>query len=75
MSTPTSILLKPTHFLFEHKAYALSDLKPEINLPELKLDAPINIKLQGEDYIIEVNLKLELNLNGSTNKAYLIKAW
>jgi hypothetical protein len=60
-SAKTSIDSKPSHFVFEHKAYALSD----INLPELKLSTPISISLQNQDYCLDVNPELDLELNGS----------
>lgn len=65
---------KPSHFMFEHKAYALSDIKSEINLPELKLSTPINIGLQDQDYYLHLNPDLDLELNGLTiSKPVLLK--
>lgn len=51
----------PTHFLFEHKAYAITD----INLTELKLSKPINISLQEQQYFLSADSDLELELNGT----------
>jgi hypothetical protein len=57
---------RPSHFVFNHKAYALSGIKQDINLPDFKLGTPIRINLQGQDYCLDVNPELDLNLNGST---------
>ncbi|MDC1435884.1 hypothetical protein N8303_01320 [Gammaproteobacteria bacterium] len=57
---------RPSHFVFEHKAYALSDMKSGINLPELKLSAPIKISLQDQDYCLLANSEIDLEFNGST---------
>lgn len=55
-----SIGPQPTHFVFQHKAHNLLD----INLPELKLNAPINITLQDQAYYLDVSNGLDLKLNG-----------
>jgi len=52
---------RPSHFLFRHKAYAL----PELNLPELKLKAPIRVSLQKQGYWLHNNPELDLQLNGA----------
>ncbi len=61
----TSISSKPSHFVFEHKAYAFSAIQPEINLPELQLGAPIVISFQDQGYLLETNPELDLDLNGT----------
>jgi hypothetical protein len=60
-STVTSTTTKPSHFLFEHKAYAISD----INLPKLKLSTPITVSLQDQEYYLLASPELDLQLNGS----------
>ena len=60
-STATSTTTKPSHFLFEHKAYAISD----INLPKLKLSTPITVSLQDQEYYLLTSPELDLQLNGS----------
>tara|TARA_R110000772_G_scaffold63282_11_gene141778 strand:+ start:500 stop:1765 length:1266 start_codon:yes stop_codon:yes gene_type:complete len=52
---------RPSHFLYKHKAYAMAD----INLPELKLAAPIKITLQDQGYCLHNDPELDLQLNGS----------
>ncbi|MFL2840682.1 MAG: hypothetical protein ACJ0BT_02440 [Pseudohongiellaceae bacterium] len=52
----------PSHFVFQHKAYAL----PDINLPELKLNTPITISLQDQGYCLHANPELDIKLNGLT---------
>ncbi len=54
--------LQPSHFIFQHKAYAL----PDINLPELKLNTPITISLQDQGYCLHANPELDIKLNGLT---------
>ena len=61
-NSPPANTFRPTHFVFKHKAYALSD----INLPEFNLATPIKINLQGQDYYLDVNPEVDLDLNGST---------
>jgi len=53
---------QPSHFVFQNKAYALSD----INLPELKLNTPITISLQDQGYCLHANPELDIKLNGLT---------
>lgn len=63
-SSAASIASRPSHFMFEHKAYSLSNIKPAINLPELKLSSPINISLQDEGFCLSPSPELDLDLNG-----------
>jgi hypothetical protein len=51
---------QPSHFLFQHRAYSLSD----INLPELNLSTPITISSQEQGYCLHANAELDLRLNG-----------
>lgn len=61
-TTKTFSSPQPSHFVFQHKAHALSD----INLPELKLSTPIKITSQDQAYYLEVSSELDLQLNGLT---------
>ncbi len=59
----------PSHFVFQHRAYALSD----INLPELNLAAPITISRQDQGYCLHASPDLDMELNGValTEPAYI----
>lgn len=52
---------RPSHFLFQHKAYAL----PNINPQGLKLPTPITVSLQEQGYCLHNNPDLDLQLNGT----------
>jgi hypothetical protein len=61
---------RPSHFLFQHKAYAL----PKLDLPELKLRTPIRVSLQEQCYWLHNNPELDLQLNGApVNEPALLK--
>jgi hypothetical protein len=49
----------PSHFLFQHKAYSLSD----ISLPELNLGAAITVSSESEGFFLHNNAELDLRLN------------
>jgi hypothetical protein len=70
MGYQTPAKSRPSHFLYQHKAYAL----PKLDLPELKLSTPIRVSLQEQCYWLHNIPELDLQLNGApVNEPAILK--
>ncbi len=56
---PSKVSLHPTHFLYEHKAYPLSDL----NLPDFNLSSPIKVSSEAGAFLVHPNQDAQLEIN------------